>query len=172
MKVSPIVFPTASLLICSVVSLLFREDTVVLFTGAFLGLLNMILCARVLLTASTQRKNLTAVALLVATLIPIGIAYTDYPLKLAFRFVAPRFDEIANQVSTGAGVPPTPFQIGIFQITEVGVRGKEHVPYFRTYGETNAGFDMVGFVRHPLGHGFNLWSSITLNDHWAFIAED
>ena len=33
-------------------------------------------------------------------------------------------------------------------------------------------YEINGFVRHPDGQGFNLWSCIRLDDAWSYIAED
>jgi len=98
----------------------------------------------------------------------VAIAWSHVPLHIAFRLHRSQFDEVAAQIE--AGDPPvTPFWIGPFKIERAGRRGASGTPYLAVNAEPS---EVDGFVRHPDGHGFNLWSCITLDDSWSVIAED
>ena len=78
------------------------------------------------------------------------------------------FDRVASQIE--AGIPPaTPFWIGPFKIKMAGRRGDSGTPYLSSNQED---WEIDGFVKDPLGRGFNLWSCITLDNEWSYIAED
>ncbi len=90
------------------------------------------------------------------------------PLKLAFSVYEAEFENAVARLSDHSTPSITPMRIGPFTIHQIGQR-KSGVPYLATNKDS---WEINGFVRHPEGHGFNLWSEITLNENWAYIAED
>ncbi len=105
---------------------------------------------------------------LAPTIVFVVLSCSHWPLKLAFHFYEDEFEAIARSLENGE-VLQTPTRVGPFRIQEVGRRSDGAVPYLDVRGRKG---EIVGFVRHPLGEGFNLWSCITLTDNWSFIAED
>ena len=55
------------------------------------------------------------------------------------------------------------------RIKMAGRRGDSETPYLSLNQEE---WEIDGFVWHPDGYGFNLWSCITLDDAWSYISED
>lgn len=107
-------------------------------------------------------------ATLAPVMIFVAIAWSHLPLRLTFRMLRPKFEQAASQIESG-NPPSTPFWIGPFRIKMAGRRGDSGTPYLASNEETS---EINGFVRHPDGHGFNLWSCITLDDAWSYITED
>jgi hypothetical protein len=97
-----------------------------------------------------------------------AVAGSGLPLRFVFHLYRTDFDRVAAQIESGTP-PPTPFWIGPFRIRMVGRRGDHGIPYVATNEDES---EIDGFVKHPDGHGFNLWSSVTLDEAWAYIAED
>jgi len=48
-------------------------------------------------------------------------------------------------------------------------KGDSGTPYLATNTDRQ---EIDGFVRHPKGLGFNIWSCVDLDDGWSCIAED
>ncbi len=105
---------------------------------------------------------------LVSAIIFVGIAWPHIPLRLAFKIYRAEFDRAASQIETDTP-PQTPFWIGPFKIKMAGRRVNSGTPYLSSNQDES---EIDGFVKHPEGHGFNLWSCIKLDDTWSYIAED
>ena len=106
--------------------------------------------------------------ILAPTVLFVSLSSSHLPLRLAFQWYQDDFEAIARNLQEGRS-PETPFRVGPFLVTEVGRRSGDSIPYFDVRGQRQ---EVEGFVRHPLGDGFNLWSCISLTENWSYIAED
>lgn len=75
-------------------------------------------------------------------------------------------DAIAQRIKDGEAIA-TPFKIGPYQIKEAGIRN--NVVFLWTKTKPSG---CSGFVQHPKGDGFNLWSCKKVTPNWAYISED
>jgi hypothetical protein len=168
MRKMKLILPSAiAILAATVVTVVLVEDTIVLL-GCILAALAGITVAAVRCIHSKHSRLRALAVTLAPVIIFIAIAWSHLPLRLTFRALRPQFEHAASQIE--AGTPPaTPFWIGPFKIKMAGRRGDSGTPYLASNEETS---EINGFVRHPDGHGFNLWSCITLDDAWSYIAED
>ena len=166
-KIKKMIPSGIAVLAATLVSLFLREDTV-----GILASFVVVLFALALALARCLRTQRPRWQILASTLIPAalfaGIACSSLPLRLVFRLHRAEFDRVASQIEMGTP-PATPFWIGPFKIKMVGRRGDSGTPYVATNEEKS---EIDGFVSHPKGDGFNLWSCVTLDDKWAYIAED
>ena len=96
----------------------------------------------------------------------VAVAWPHFPLRLSFDVYQSQFEHVASQIEAG-DAPTTPFWIGPFRIRTTGSR--DGTPYL---GLNQEDWEVDGFVRHPEGDGFNLWSSINLNQEWSYVCED
>lgn len=168
LKKTPILMALLAFIFAIVFSIWVREDDAVIILCTLLAVVVACVGGRFLVGNRDARTSGAWIAVLFSVGVPVFVAITDAPLKLAFWFVESRLETLANDVTIG-NPPVTPFRAGIFVIKQVGVRGTPPVPFFLTSGDLG---EINGFVRHPNGYGFNVWSSIRLNDNWAYIAED
>ena len=108
---------------------------------------------------------------LILDLVPVAlfilIVLTKLPLVWAFQVWQADFESVAQEYPPGTP-PPAPFSIGPFEIKNVKHNSKGTV--FLVTRVDPAGSE--GFVRHPEGKGFNLWSCRPRDSNWSFIAED
>jgi hypothetical protein len=166
-KIKKLIPSVIAVLAAILVSLFLREDTIGLLASLVVALF-----ALALALARCLRPQRPRWKILVATLVPAllfcVVASSTLPLRLVFRLHRAEFDRVASQIEIGAP-PATPFWIGPFKIKMVGRRGDSGTPYVATNQEKS---EIDGFVRHPDGHGFNLWSCVRLDDQWSYIAED
>ena len=94
-----------------------------------------------------------------------AITWTHLPLKLVFQS---EFERMASAIDEGSMLK-TPFWTGPFEIKRVGGDHDSDPPFLAT----NTGdHDIVGFVMHPKGHGYPVWSCITLDKEWSYTLED
>ena len=163
-----ILFAGVTALIAATVSSLFtREDSIVILcsmAAGFFAVAFMLVCC---ILARRSRLQ-TLLVWLVFAAVFIGVAGSHLPLRLIFRLHRAEFDHVVAFIENG--IPPAvPFWIGPFRITIVGQQGDSKTPFLATNNDVS---EIDGFVRHPQGHGFNLWSSIKLDDSWSYISED
>jgi hypothetical protein len=148
-------------------SLFIREDTIAVLSSMGVGLFAVAFAVAECLRPRRPRWQILAAWLIPAALFT-GITCSHLPLRLVFRLYRVDFDRVATRIENGTP-PETPFWIGPFRITMVGRRGDSGTPYVATNRDTS---EIDGFVKHPKGHGFNLWSCVPLDDAWSYIAED
>lgn len=96
----------------------------------------------------------------------VGLVWFNLPLTAVFWMCRPSFERAARRLVETGGIR-TPTWIGPFRIRFAGVR--DGTPYFGTSKDEG---EIDGFVRHPEGAGFNIWSCEKLDADWAFIMED
>lgn len=157
----------AAALTAVLLSLFVREELFLLLCSMAVGLFALAFAVIGCLAAHRPRWQVLVIWLIPATLF-ITIACSHLPLRLTFRAHRAQFDRVAALIEQGAP-PAVPFWIGPFRIKMVGRRGDSGTPYVATNRDSS---EIDGFVKHPKGHGFNLWSCIPLDDSWAYIAED
>lgn len=161
-------YPSAiAILLAFLQSLFVREDSMAVFASMAVGLCALIFTVMGFFQSQRPRWRVVASRLIPATLY-IGTLLSHLPLRTVFRVYRPDFDRAAAMIEKSTP-PDTPFWIGPFRITMVGRRGDSGAPYLATNKDQ---WEIDGFVRHPKGHGFNLWSCVPLDDAWSCIAED
>ncbi|MEM1254052.1 MAG: hypothetical protein AAGI69_16595 [Cyanobacteria bacterium P01_H01_bin.21] len=105
----------------------------------------------------------------------VSIMAFNWPLRIAYSFSRPAFDQVAAQVIAGETVA-TPRRIGWFRIKRIEAPGPAANGIDRhglrlwtgTHPNGNTGFVQAG----PDNLKFNLWSHFRLDNTWQFIAED
>jgi len=166
-KLKPFLPSTIAVLAAVILSVFLIEDTIVILSCMAVALVGIAVAAVRYIHAKRSRLRVLGVTL-APVVIFVAIAWSHLPVRVVFRILRPRFEQAASQIE--AGTPPaTPFWIGPFKIKMAGRRGESGTPYLASNEESS---EINGFVRHPDGHGFNLWSCITLDDAWSYIAED
>ena len=147
---------------------LIEESIGILSCLAVVGLVALTVAGVRCIHTKDSRWRVLVLTLVPAAIIFVGIAWPHIPLRLAFRIYRAEVDRAASQIETGTP-PQTPFWIGPFKIKMAGRRGNSGTPYLSSNQDE---WEIDGFVKHPEGHGFNLWSCIQLDDTWSYIAED
>jgi hypothetical protein len=166
-KIKKLIPSGIAVLAAFLVSVFLREDTVGILASFVVALFALALALARCLRPQRPRWQILASTLIPAVVFA-GITCSNLPLRLVFRLHRAEFDRVVSQIEMGA-LPATPFWIGPFKIKMVGRRGDSGTPYVATNEEKS---EIDGFVKHPKGNGFNLWSCVTLDDKWAYIAED
>ena len=168
MKILKIVIPSAIAILMAVLISLYLVEDILLILLSF-AILPITLTVAFVQSMRTKQSRLRTYLL---TFIPVILFLLSFwshiPLRLVFQMYNTEFDQIAVQIQVGTS-PSTPFWIGPFKIKMAGQRGDSGTPYLATNTDES---EINGFVRHPNGHGFNLWSCIRLNDSWSYITED
>lgn len=105
---------------------------------------------------------------LLALAVVISIALTNWPLRVAHRFSESSLNAIADRVQNG-GHLDAPERAGAFVIAKAEISSEGIVRLWTRVADRGN----TGFVRTSADHlPINLWSRISLGDHWQFIAED
>ena len=166
-KLKPFV-PSAVALVAAVfVSAVLIEDTVVLLWCLAVALITPAVAVVRCMHARRSRWRVLLLTIAPAALFLV-LTWSHIPLRLVFRLYRPEFDRAAAQVDAG-NPPATPFWIGPFRIRMAGRRNPTGPPYLASNRDP---YEIEGFVRHPEGRGFNLWSCIALDDAWSYVQED
>lgn len=138
------------------------------FAAVFLAMALMVISA--LQSPKRFRRQMAVSLALVAS-----ITVFNWPLRVAYIFSRPAFDQVTEQVMAGETIE-TPQRIGWFRVERVEAPGPapngidQHGLRLWT-GVHPAG--NTGFVKSsPDDLRFNLWSHFKLDDTWQFIAED
>ncbi|MEM9767484.1 MAG: hypothetical protein AAF892_06360 [Cyanobacteria bacterium P01_D01_bin.71] len=105
----------------------------------------------------------------------ISVIVFNWPLRIAYAFSRPAFDQVAAQMMTGETIE-TPQRIGWFLIKRIDAPGSaaNGIDYqglrlwTGVYPSGNTGFVKAS----PDDLQFNLWSHFRLDETWQFIAED
>lgn len=113
-------------------------------------------------------KKIRLWILLIGVLLGLGLALTHAPLRVAFVYSEPEFDSLAERLMNQEDVD-FPLWVGPFRVVDGGIREGAQVPYLMTSGDVH---EINGFVRHPTGYGFNIWSMISLGGNWSYVRED
>ena len=166
-KVKPFLPSAIAILAAVIVSVFLIEDTIVILSCMAVALVGIAVAAVRCIHAKRSRLRVLAVTL-APVVVFVSIAWTHLPVRVVFHTLRLRFEQAASQIEAGAP-PATPFWIGPFKIRMAARRGDSGTPYLASNEES---YEINGFVRHPEGHGFNLWSCIRLDDAWSYIAED
>ncbi len=166
-KIKKLIPSGIAILAAILVSVFLREYTIGILASLVVALFALAFALARCLRPQRPRWQILASTVIPAALFA-GIACSSLPLRFMFRLHRAEFDRVASQIEMGTP-PATPFWIGPFKIKMVGRRGDTGTPYVATNEEKS---EIDGFVKHPKGHGFNLWSCVTLDDRWAYIAED
>ena len=141
------------------------------FAAVFLA--SLIVALMALPALESQKRFRRQVALSFALV--VSIVLFNWPLRMAYAFSRPAFDQVTAQVMAGETME-TPQRIGWFRIERVdapgtAANGIDHQELrlwtnVHPYGNT-------GFVQaSPDNLRFNLWSHFKLDDTWQFISED
>ena len=137
------------------------------FAAVFLAMALMVISA--LQSQRFRRQMVVSFALVVS------ITVFNWPLRVAYGFSRPAFDQVTEQVMAGETIE-TPRRIGWFRVERVEAPGPapngidQHGLRLWT-GVHPAG--NTGFVKSsPDDLRFNLWSHFKLDETWQFIAED
>lgn len=166
-KLKPYVPSAIAVLTALFVSVFLIEDTIVIFSCLAVALVG--LATAIVRCIYTKRSRWRALGLTITPVILfVAIAWFHIPVRLIFRVYRARFDQVASQIEAG-NPPATPFWIGPYKIEMAGRRGETGTPYVCRNQDSG---EITGFVKHPAGDGFNIWSCITLDDAWSYIAED
>lgn len=164
MKRSGLALLAALLLVC-VFSIRVNEATIVVFVGilsaiGFFG----VACREFNLAARLGTKEFLGISGVAGLVAAMGMA--NLPLRIVFFAFQGEFDRLAGELAAGKPVR-FPASIGPFELIAGGVR--DQTPYFIDSGNAN---EINGFVNHPEGHGFNIWSVTPLGRDWAYVSED
>ncbi|EKU98560.1 hypothetical protein Lepto7375DRAFT_7858 [Leptolyngbya sp. PCC 7375] len=141
------------------------------FATVFLSILIMALRVIPDLQSQKRFRRQTAVSLIMV----VSIIVFNWPLKIAYGFSRPAFNQVAEQVMTGETLE-TPRRIGWFRIERIEAPGPaaNGIDYqgLRLWTSLHPNGN-TGFVQaSPDNLKFNLWSHFRLDKTWQFIAED
>ncbi len=166
-KLKPFLPSAIAVLAAIFVSVFLIEDTIVILSCMAVALVGS--AVAVVRCIYTKRSRWRAPGLTIAPVILfVAITWSHIPVRLVFHACRTKFDQVASQID--AGTPPaTPFWIGPYKIEMAGRRGDAGTPYVC---RNQVSGEITGFVKHPEGRGFNIWSCIRLDDEWSYIAED
>lgn len=104
----------------------------------------------------------------IALAVVVSIALTNWPLRVAHRLSESSLNAIADRIRDG-GHLDAPERAGAFLIAKAEVSPEGMVRLWTRVADGGN----TGFVRTSADHlPINLWSRISLGDHWQFIAED
>ncbi|ESA33123.1 hypothetical protein N836_22290 [Leptolyngbya sp. Heron Island J] len=169
---SAIVFPPTLLILLSLKPLeIFALRFFGLFAAAFLAALIVALMAMPAFESQKRFRRQAAVSLIMV----VSIITVNWPLRIAYGFSRPAFDQVAAQVITGETIA-APQRIGWFRIERVDAPGlaANGIDYqgLRLWTGVHPNGN-TGFVQaSPDNLKFNLWSHFSLDQTWQFIAED
>ncbi|MEM7796385.1 MAG: hypothetical protein AAF579_18280 [Cyanobacteria bacterium P01_C01_bin.118] len=110
-----------------------------------------------------------------ALAIVVSIIVFNWPLRVAYGFSRPAFDQVTEQVMASETLK-TPRRIGWFKIKRIEAPG--NAPNGIDYQGLRLWTDIhpsgkTGFVQSsPDNLRFNLWSHFKLDETWQFISED
>lgn len=145
-----------------------------LLGGLAAAFLTVVIMALLTLPTLRSQKRLQWQAA-VSLMIVVSIIMFNWPLRVAYAFSRPAFDQVAEQVIAGE-VLATPRRIGWFRVKRIEAPGPA------ANGIDDHGLRLwtgihphgnSGFVRSsPDDLRFNLWSHFQLDETWQFIAED
>ncbi|MGD1857637.1 MAG: hypothetical protein ACFB2W_25660 [Leptolyngbyaceae cyanobacterium] len=107
--------------------------------------------------------------------IVVSIIVFNWPLRIAYAFSRPAFDQVTEQVMAGETIE-TPRRVGWFRIKHIEAPGPaaNGIDYhgLRLWTSVHP-YGNTGFVQaSPDNLRFNLWSHFKLDETWQFIAED
>lgn len=166
-KFKAYIYSLLAVLAAIAVSIFLIEQSIIILSCLFVTLVTIIAAAVRCSTAKCSRfRALTKTT--IPAILYIAIALSHIPLRITFRIYRSEFDQVAAQIQNGKP-PETPFWIGPFKIKMTGVHENSKMPYLASNTDK---LEINGFVRHPEGQGFNLWSCIELDDSWSYISED
>ena len=142
-----------------------------LFAAVFLAALTTALMVIPALRSQKRFRRQAAVSLVMV----VSIIAFNWPLRIAYAFSRPAFNQVAEQVMTGETIE-TPRRIGLFRVERIDAPGPaangidHHGLRLWTGVHPNGN---TGFVKaNPDTLRFNLWSHFRFDDTWQFIAED
>ncbi|MEO1591700.1 MAG: hypothetical protein AAFU71_10460 [Cyanobacteria bacterium J06632_22] len=145
-----------------------------LFGGiATVFLLCLIAALSLIPVLAAQRRFRRPATVAIALILSIMVFH--WPLRLAYAFSRPAFNQIAAQVTAGETIA-TPQRVGWFWIEEIAL--PEHL-----FSYAEDGIVCLWTGVHPFGNTgfvqttsdnlpFNLWTHLKLDNTWQFIAED
>ncbi|MEM9907740.1 MAG: hypothetical protein AAF921_22240 [Cyanobacteria bacterium P01_D01_bin.44] len=141
------------------------------FATVFLATLIVALMVAPALKSRKHFRRQTAVSLIMV----VSIVLFNWPLRIAYAFSRPAFDQVAEQVMIGETIE-TPRRIGWFRIERIDAPGPaaNGIDYqgLRLWTGVHPNGN-TGFVQaSPDNLQFNLWSHFRLDETWQFIAED
>jgi hypothetical protein len=172
MKASWSALLVACLLVC-VFSVWVNEAMIVALVGILSAIVFVaVACREFNLAVRLGTKELWGILGVAALIVALG--WTNLPLRVVFLAFHGKFDRLAGELVAGRPVH-FPTSIGPFQFVGGGVRdfvvgGVRHkTAYFICSGDVN---EINGFVNHPEGYGFNLWSVNSLGKGWSYVCED
>jgi hypothetical protein len=146
------------------------EQSMVVLCGALAGALAFATTGLLLGLARSRGRPfwpILASAIVCLALIA-SVVSLHWPLRAAYVLSRPSLDRVAQEVHAGqqwAG----PTRVGLFTVVQVEVRRDGIVCL---WVDDDPG-GKTGFVRCGPDHvPFNLWSKVSLDDRWQFIAED
>ncbi|NER78633.1 MAG: hypothetical protein F6K42_03465 [Leptolyngbya sp. SIO1D8] len=139
--------------------------------AAFLMVFIVALMVVPVLKSQTRFRRQVAVSLIMV----ISIILFNWPLRVAYAFSRPAFDQVAEQAMAGETIE-TPRRIGWFRIERIDASGcpANGMDYEVLCLWTNVHpHGNTGFVQaSPDNLHFNLWSHFRLDETWQFISED
>ena len=141
-----------------------------------IGCLAAVFLAVALMVIPTLRSQKRFRRQVVASLVlVVSITVLNWPLRAAYTFSRPAFDQVTQQVTAGETIK-TPQRIGWFRIQRIEAPGPaaNGIDYhgLRLWTGVHPNGN-TGFVQaSPDNLRFNLWSHFKLDETWQFIAED
>ena len=164
MKRSGIALLIAVLLVC-VFSIWVNESMIVAAVGILSAIVFFsVACREFNLAVHLGTKELLGISGIAAMIVALG--WTNLPLRLVFSAFRGDFDRLTGELVAGKTVT-YPTSIGPFQFIAGGVRGE--TAYLISSGDPH---EINGFVNHPEGYGFNIFSVSPVGGGWAYICED
>ena len=101
----------------------------------------------------------------------VSIIAFNWPLRAAYAFSRPAFDQVSQQMSAGETIE-SPQRIGWFRIERVEAPGGTDYQGLQLWTSVHPNGN-TGFVQSaPDQLPFNLWSHFRLDETWQFISED
>lgn len=154
-----------AVLLVSLFSIMVNEAKIVALVGIFSGIVFFaVACREFNLAVRLGTKELWGITGIVALIVALG--WTNLPLRVVFFAFHREFDRLAGELAASKPVD-FPRSVGPFGLVGGGVRNK--TVYFISSGNPN---EINGFVNHPEGYGFNLWSMTGLGKGWSYVSED
>lgn len=152
---SAILMEPVGVFLCGIVALFFTGAGAITWIGFFRE------------KQRSPRPVLTGAGLAMGLIVSVMV--THWPLRLVYLVSRPSMEQLADEIPPGWRPPIQGRRAGLISV-RAAVRGRKGVVCLWTDTKPGGNSGFVRCGRDPMP--FNLFSSISLDDRWQFIAED
>ncbi len=118
---------------------------------------------------SARSRWLNGLVFLVCLTVFVSVPRTHWPLRIAYKFSQPAFEDAARSLRAGAKFEQ-PVQVGLFFIEKAEIYELNGKVCLWTSLDSSG---KTGFTQCPPKNlPFNLWSTIELDESWQLVSED